>query len=214
MKLIAWLAAPTLTFLLGFPLAVSLLVATIATPTPADGNTTRGLANGGGSTLACSTPSPGAGGTATVVASLPAPGPERRASLTNPPTPIPPTVLALYKQAADAYGLPWPLLAGIGMEETNHGRNNTTSSAGAQGLMQFMPATFAAYGVDGNHDGHIDITNDADSIYSAAHYLTALGAHTEDNGIRRAIYGYNHALWYVNDVLTYAQYYATQACTP
>ena len=214
MKLLAWLAAPTLTFLIGVPLAVALLVATIATPTPADGSTTGGIANGGGSTLVCSSPSPGTGGTATAVESLPAPGPERRASLTNPPTPIPPPVLTLYQQAAAAYGLPWPLLAGIGMEETNHGRNNTTSSAGAKGLMQFMPATFAAYGVDGNHDGHIDITNDADSIYSAAHYLTALGARTGDNGIRRAIYGYNHAVWYVNDVLTYAQYYATYACTP
>ena len=214
MRLIAWLAAPTLTFLLGVPLAVALLVATIATPTPADGSTNTGIKFGAGSTLVCSTPSPGTGPATAVVESLPTPGAERRGSLTNPPTPIPPSVLALYQQAAAAYGLPWPLLAGIGMEETDHGRNNATSSAGAQGLMQFMPATFAAYGVDGNHDGHIDITNDADSIYTAAHYLTALGARTGDAGIRRAVYGYNHAIWYVNDVLTYARYYATQPCTP
>ena len=51
------------------------------------------------------------------------------------------------------YQLPWTLLAGIGMEETAHGRTTATSSAGAQGLMQFMPATFAAYGVDGDGDG-------------------------------------------------------------
>ena len=55
--------------------------------------------------------------------------------------------------AAARYKVPWQLLAGIGMAETRHGRNNTTSSAGAQGLMQFMPGTFAAYGVDGNGDG-------------------------------------------------------------
>ena len=215
MKLLAWLLAPTLLYLLGIPLGTALLMAAIAVPGPGtgSGNASSGIVNGGTTTIACSTVSPGTGVSAPVVAALPSPGPQRRASLTNPPTPIPPRVLTLYQQAAAAYGLPWPLLAGIGMEETDHGRNNATSSAGAQGLMQFMPGTFAAYGVDGNGDGRVDITNDADSIYSAAHYLTALGARTGPNGIRRAIFGYNHATWYVNDVLTYAAYYATQACT-
>ena len=103
-------------------------------------------------------------------------------------------MLALYEAAATRYGLPWTLLAGVGMEETNHGRNNTTSSAGARGLMQFMPATFAAYGVDGNGDGRAVITDDADSVHSAANYLVASGALSGPDGVRKALFAYNHAL--------------------
>ena len=143
---------------------------------------------------------------------LPEPGPERRASLTNPPTQIPDAVRALYVAAATKFGIGWPLLAGVGMEETNHGRNTATSTAGAQGLMQFMPATFAAYGVDGDGDGGAVIDNDADSIHSAANYLVASGATDGDAGVRRALFAYNHATWYVNDVLTYAHHYAAENC--
>jgi len=202
MKLIEWLLAPALVFLLGVPLGTALMVATIVTPAAA-------------SVLAGPCSTVGADGTLDVLEPLPAPGTERRASLTNPPTDIPETVLALYQEAAAAHGLPWPLLAGVGMAETNHGRLTATSSAGAQGLMQFMRATFAAYGVDGvdgNGDGRATITNDADSIHSAANYLAALGARQGGDGIRRALFGYNHATWYVNDVLAYAAHYATQAC--
>jgi cell wall-associated NlpC family hydrolase len=116
-------------------------------------------------------------------------------------------VLALYQAAAASYRLPWTLLAGIGMEETNHGRNQATSSAGAQGLMQFMPATFAAYAVDGNADGRTSITDPADSIYSAARYLMSSGALRGPDGVRKALLAYNHADWYVGDVLYYAHTY-------
>ena len=64
------------------------------------------------------------------------------------------------------------MLAGVGMAETNHGRLNATSSAGARGLMQFLPSTWTSMGVDGDGDGRADISNDADSVFSAAHYLT------------------------------------------
>jgi membrane-bound lytic murein transglycosylase B len=87
------------------------------------------------------------------------------------------------------------------MEETSHGRNNHTSSAGAQGLMQFMPGTWASMDVDGDSDGRADIHNDADSIYSAAHYLTESGVRAAAAGVRRALFAYNHLDWYVNDVL-------------
>ena len=80
---------------------------------------------------------------------LPGPGTPRLASLTNAPTPIPANVKTLYLAAAGRYHLPWTLLAGIGMEESGHGAHAATSSAGARGLMQFMPTTWAAYGVDG-----------------------------------------------------------------
>jgi cell wall-associated NlpC family hydrolase len=138
---------------------------------------------------------------------LPTPGTPRLASLTNQPASIPEQVKVLYVAAADRYHLPWTLLAGIGMAETAHGRATATSSAGAQGLMQFMPATWATYGVDGDRDGRADIHSDADSAMSAANYLTASGVTAGVEGVRRALFAYNHADWYVNDVLFYAAAY-------
>lgn len=138
---------------------------------------------------------------------LPAPGTPRFASLTNPALPIPAQIKNLYLGAASRYQVPWTLLAGIGMAESGHGRNNTTSSTGALGLMQFMPATWASMGVDGNGDGRSDIHNDADSIYSAANYLTKSGVTKGPDGVRAAIFTYNHADWYVGDVLYYAHAY-------
>jgi hypothetical protein len=138
---------------------------------------------------------------------LPEPGEPRLNSLTNPALPIPPEIKELYVEAAEEYDLPWTLLAGIGMAETAHGRIRATSSAGAQGLMQFMPATWAIYGVDGDGDGRADILNDADSTMSAANYLTASGVHNGPDGVRDALFAYNRAGWYVNDVLHYAEAY-------
>ena len=194
MKALAWLLA-SLLLLLAVPLAVALMITTLAAPLAA----------------AATPPAGSCGGT--MLPALPPPGQERRASLTNPPTAIPATVLALYQQAADHYRLPWPLLAGVGMAETNHGRLTATSTAGAQGLMQFLPTTFNTYGVDGDGDGRATITSDADSIFSAANYLAANGATEPDAGVRRALYTYNHATWYLNDVLSYAAHYASDACT-
>lgn len=157
------------------------------------------------------TPStPGTNPTRPVAApGLPAPGTPRQDSVHNTPLPVPAQIDTLYHQAASQFHLPWTLLAGIGMEETGHGRTTAVSSAGAQGVMQMLPATFTANAVDGDHDGHTDITNPADNIFSAAHYLAASGATTGPDGIRRAIFAYNHATWYVNDVLYYAQTYST-----
>ena len=138
---------------------------------------------------------------------LPPPGTPRRASLTNPPAPIPARVRALYGAAAAKFVIPWTLLAGIGMEETGHGRNQSVSTAGAQGLMQFMPATFAQVGVDGDGDHRAVIRDDADSVFSAANYLTRSGGTKGPDGVRQALYAYNHADWYINDVLYYAHVY-------
>ena len=138
---------------------------------------------------------------------LPAPGKERRKSLHNPAIVIPSAVKGFYVKAAARYKMPWPLLAGIGMEETTHGMDIGVSSAGAQGLMQFMPATWATYGVDGDGDGRADITNGADSVMSAANYLTKLGVTDGPAGVKKAIWSYNHATWYVNDILFYAKAY-------
>jgi hypothetical protein len=138
---------------------------------------------------------------------LPPPGRPRQDSLHNPPLPIPTKIKNLYIAAAARYKIPWTLLAGIGMEETGHGRNNRTSSAGAQGLMQFMPGTWRSMGVDGDGDGRADIHNDADSVHSAANYLTKSGVSAGGAGVRRALFAYNPVDWYVNDVLHYAARY-------
>jgi soluble lytic murein transglycosylase-like protein len=118
---------------------------------------------------------------------------------------IPLSFLALYRSgAATCPGLPWPVLAAIGQVESGHGSNPDDSSAGAQGPMQFLPSTFAAYAVDGDGDGAADIRNPADAIYTAAHYLCANKAGTGDDGLRGAVYRYNHADWYVAMVLRIA----------
>ena len=75
------------------------------------------------------------------------------------------------------------------------------SSAGALGPMQFMPATFVRYAVDGDHDGLADIMDPADSIFTAAHYLCSNGAGNGGQNLYTAIWNYNHADWYVQLVL-------------
>ena len=142
---------------------------------------------------------------------LPKWGNPRHQSLRSPAQTIPARIKALYVAAGEAYKIPWQLLAGIGMAETRHGRNNTTSSAGAQGLMQFMPRTFSSFGVDGNGDGRKDIHNDADSVYSAANYLTKSGVTNGQKGVIDALWAYNHSVSYRNDVLYYAWSYAGAA---
>ena len=99
----------------------------------------------------------------------------------------------------------WEVLAAINEIETDYGRNLNVSSAGALGWMQFMPATWDAYGVDGNRDGLKDPYNPVDAIFAAARYLKAAGAETD---LRAAIFAYNHADWYVDSVILRARYIA------
>jgi hypothetical protein len=122
---------------------------------------------------------------------------------------IPPSYLQLYRMAASTCrGLPWTVLAAIGTVETRNGANVHTSSKGAMGPMQFMPRTFAAYATDGNGDGVADIMNPADAIYSAARLLCAWGAGLGGQSLLDAIWGYNHADWYVREVVMLANAFA------
>ena len=115
---------------------------------------------------------------------------------------IPPFLLPIYQAAGMQYGIRWEILAGINEIETDYGRNLNISSAGALGWMQFMPPTWKAYGVDANGDGVKDPFNPVDAIFAAARYLKAAGAETD---IRKGIFAYNHADWYVDSVLMRAQ---------
>ncbi|MCU1589789.1 MAG: Lytic transglycosylase catalytic [Frankiales bacterium] len=104
-------------------------------------------------------------------------------------------------------GLPWQVLAAIGQVESGHGRNVGPSSAGALGPMQFMPATWAYSGVDGDGDGKADIMNPYDAVPAAALYLCRAGAANGQQGLYDAIFSYNHADWYVKEVLGLAARY-------
>lgn len=137
---------------------------------------------------------------------LPEPGEPHAETKTNPAAPIPTLYATTYKAAASRFRIPWTLLAGIGMAETGHGRGIHESVAGAQGPMQFLPSTFKAFAIDGDHDGVKDIQSVADSIYTAANYLVKSGA-TSTAGVRKAIGAYNHSTDYINSVLYYAKQY-------
>jgi murein DD-endopeptidase MepM/ murein hydrolase activator NlpD len=115
---------------------------------------------------------------------------------------IPPFLLPLYQAAGIEYGVRWEVLAAINEIETDYGRNLNVSSAGALGWMQFMPPTWRQYGVDANKDGLEDPYNPADAIFAAARYLKAAGA---EQDLRKAIFAYNHADWYVDSVLMRAR---------
>lgn len=112
---------------------------------------------------------------------------------------------ALYVEAAGEYRLGErgpAILAAIHEVESGFGANQGPSSAGAEGHMQFLASTWQVYGVDADGDGRADPASAEDAIHSAARYLAALGAPEDWYG---AIFGYNHADWYVQDVLAGAK---------
>jgi hypothetical protein len=115
---------------------------------------------------------------------------------------VPPFLLSIYQAAGIEYGVRWEVLAAINEIETDYGRNLNVSSAGALGWMQFMPATWKMYGTDANKDGRKDPYNPVDAIFAAARYLKAAGY---EQDVRRSIFAYNHADWYVDSVLLRAR---------
>jgi cell wall-associated NlpC family hydrolase len=129
---------------------------------------------------------------------------------------IPPDMLALYQQAAATCpGLPWTVLAAIGTVESDNGRSDLpgvqsgSNPAGAEGPMQFEPATFTEYALPiptGGADPPSPY-DPTDAVYAAARLLCANGASGGAN-IPGAIYAYNHSTSYVQQVLTLAQSYA------
>ncbi len=152
---------------------------------------------------------------------------------------IPADYLLAYQQAASRYGIDWAILAAIGKVECDHGRTQlpgcnppgTVNVAGATGPMQFLgstwrrgmpPMTVPAAGsptatkaegsaADGDGDGIADVWNPADAIAGAARLLRANGA---PGSYERAIFAYNHADWYVRDVLEIADSYRASASGP
>ena len=133
---------------------------------------------------------------------------------TSVPTGRPTTYMELYQESAARYcpGLSWTVLAAIGEVESGDGQNVGPSSAGALGPMQFMPSTWKLWGIDGFGDtGTPDIMNPFDAVPSAARYLCAAGASQGGQSLYNAIFAYNHADWYVGEVLAIAKEYASQS---
>lgn len=106
------------------------------------------------------------------------------------------SLLGYYRAAQRRFGVPWNVLASVNFVESKFGKLRNSSAAGAQGPMQFMPATWRQYGLGGDvHDAH-------DAILGAANYLHASGA---PRNIRRALHAYNPSPAYVDAVLRYAR---------
>ena len=105
-------------------------------------------------------------------------------------------LLGHYRGAERELGVPWAYLAAIHLVETRMGRIRGVSSAGARGPMQFMPATWEAYGEGG------DVESNRDSILAAARYLKANGAPAD---METALWNYNHSDRYVRAVSLYAR---------
>jgi hypothetical protein len=141
----------------------------------------------------------------------------RLVSLRQPQLPVQPappgrpaTYLQLFQASAARYcpGLSWTVLAAIGQIESGDGANNGPSSAGALGPMQFLPSTWRVWGITAfGQPGPPNVMNPYDAVPSAARYLCAAGAGTAA-GLPGAIFAYNHASWYVAEVLALARQYA------
>jgi len=115
-------------------------------------------------------------------------------------------LLGLWQRYGSVYSVPWQVLAAINKVESNFGRNMGPSSAGAIGWMQFMPSTWERWGVDADGDGIANPWSPDDAIAAAARYLAASGGATD---ISRAVFSYNHAQWYVDEVLQLAQLFGS-----
>ncbi len=125
-------------------------------------------------------------------------------------TGVPSSLLTLYQASAEKYcpGMSWTVLAAINEIESGDGANEGPSSAGALGPMQFIPSTWAEWGIDAfGQTGTPDIMNPLDAVPSAARMLCAAGAGNSAT-LSGAIFAYNHATWYVDEVLALASEYA------
>lgn len=112
-------------------------------------------------------------------------------------SPAPPDdLLRYYREAQRRTGVDWTYLAAIQFIETRMGWIRGTSSAGAQGPMQFTRSTWQTYGDGG------DINDDRDAILAAARLLKANGAPADMDA---ALWHYNPAEGYVRAVEEYAQ---------
>ncbi|MDQ4070795.1 MAG: lytic transglycosylase domain-containing protein, partial [Actinomycetota bacterium] len=124
------------------------------------------------------------------------------------------TWLPVARQAAETCpGLSAAVLVAIGLVESRLGLHADTSSAGAEGPMQFLPSTWAAYGADGDGDGAVDVMNPVDAVHGAARLLCANGGADPDR-LASALWNYNHSDDYVRQVMAVARFVPTHGMEP
>lgn len=132
---------------------------------------------------------------------------------------VPQELLPVFKKAGEKYDIPWTVLAAIAYRESGFNPNAigpylSDFNTSAQGMMQFLPSTFQAFAVDGDNDGVKSVFESADAIYTAANYLSSnyrrymSQGMSSDDALRKAIWDYNHAWWYVDQVMSIADKYA------
>ena len=205
--------------LLAVPLGAAVLVTTISAPAAArviDCAVDPGVRSTAGipptptpgdpaaSTPAASTPAPEGLEEGGLGFDLPPPGAVRAVSGSLPAAPIPVRTERLYRDTAQAYRLPWTLLAGIAMTQTRHGR---TVAPTGPGLLGVPGQLFTAHATDGDGDGRVQASGAADSAATAAVALLAGGVTAGPSGLRLALYQWSpHEAW-VDDVLAYAHAY-------
>jgi soluble lytic murein transglycosylase-like protein len=114
---------------------------------------------------------------------------------TGPPKPLG-KLLGYYLAAQRRFGVGWHVLAAVNLVESAFGRARNASVAGAQGPMQFVPATWRIYGLGG------DIRDPRDAILGAANFLHHSGA---PGSYTRALYAYNPSRLYVDAVRRFAR---------
>src|SRR5262249_49724424 len=114
------------------------------------------------------------------------------------PGDVPPDQFAVMRAVSAQTGIPWQVFAAIAKVESDFGRNDGPSSAGAIGYRQFLPSTWAGFGNGGNPYDYPDV------IPAMGRYLATFGAPAH---LRQAIWAYNHANWYVDLVLEQARAY-------
>ena len=114
--------------------------------------------------------------------------------------------LGLYERAAERFGIPWEVLAAVGRVECRHGldpRCSSPNEAGAEGPMQFLPATFARWSWAADSPDP--------SPYNPEHAVQAAAAKLAADGVNRdataALLSYNPSRVYVADVLAWALWY-------
>jgi membrane-bound lytic murein transglycosylase B len=121
--------------------------------------------------------------------------PPLRVKIRIGPAPPEAKLLAWYREGEHRFGVRWQVLAAVNFVESGFGKVRNSSVSGAQGPMQFIPATWRAYGLGGDiHDPH-------DAILGAANYLAANHGRTD---IRTALWHYNPSRLYVDAVMRYA----------
>ena len=149
---------------------------------------------------------------------------------------IPAPMLDAYKKAADLKNrqtpscqIDWSLLAAVGKVESDHAAGGKVDAAGrtrgdiigpqtpygtAKGPMQFLDSSWRIYGADGNGDGVKDVHNIYDATLGAANHLCGSAGNKSlqnQENLRKGIFGYNRADWYVTKVINWMNQYSGRA---